>query len=80
MLTGATNKGRDHAVGVKELKQALARQPEAVAAERALRELVSVKADAEYGAALRTRAKTESLVRRARTLVDLAAEIVRLSR
>jgi hypothetical protein len=49
-------------------------------AERALRELLSAKGDVEYGVALVTAAKAESLVRRARTLNDLAVQIVRLGR
>lgn len=80
ILTGATSKGKDHAAAAKELKQALANRPDASTAERALRELIGVKADVEYGTTPITRAKAEPLARRARTLVDLAAEIVRLGR
>jgi uncharacterized protein (UPF0332 family) len=80
MLTGATSKGQDHSMAIKELKQALARRPEAATAERALRELIGVKGEVEYSTALVNRAKAEPLVRRARALVDLAAEIVRLGR
>jgi hypothetical protein len=80
VLTGATSKGREHAAAVKELKQALGGRPDAPTADRALRELIGVKADVEYGTTPTTRAKAEPLVRRARSLVDLATEIVRLGR
>lgn len=43
-----------------------------------MRELLSSKADVEYGVTLLTAAKAEPLVRRARSLVDLAVTIVRL--
>ena len=79
-LTGSTNKGKDHSTAAKELKTALAKRDAASAAERALRELISAKGEVEYGTALITAAKAESLVRRARTLVELAVEIVRLGR
>ena len=80
MLTGSTSKGKDHATAAKELKQALGKRPEAPTAEKALRELLSAKADVEYGVALVTAAKAESLVRRARALLELAVQIVRLGR
>ena len=80
MLTGSTSRGKDHATAAKELKQALGKRPEAPTAEKALRELLSAKADVEYGVALVTAAKAESLVRRARTLVELAVQILRLGR
>lgn len=80
MLTGSTSKGKDHATAAKELMQALGKRPEAPTAEKALRELLSAKADVEYGVALVTAAKAESLVRRARTLVELAVQILRLGR
>jgi hypothetical protein len=79
-LTGATSKGKNHAAAAGELKQALGKRPDTAAAERALRELTSAKSDVEYGIALVTAAKAEPLVRRARTLVDLAVQIVRLGR
>jgi hypothetical protein len=79
-LTGSTSKAKDHATAAKELKQALGRRPEASTAEKALRELLAAKGDVEYGVALVTAARAESLVRRARTLVDLAVHIVRLGR
>ena len=60
--------------------QALGKRPEAPTAEKALRELLSAKVDVEYGVALVTAAKAESLVRRARTLVELAVQILRLGR
>jgi hypothetical protein len=79
-LTGSTSKGKDHTTAAKELKQALGKRPEATTAERALRELLSAKADVEYGVALVTAAKSQSLVRRARILSELAMQIVRLGR
>jgi hypothetical protein len=65
-LTGSTNKGKDHAT--------------AATAEKALRELLSAKADVEYRTDVLTAARAEPHVRRARTLVDLVIEIVRLGR
>ena len=79
-LTGSTRKGKDHAMAAKELKQALGKRPEALTAEKALRELLSAKGDVEYGIALVTPAKAELLVRRGRILVELAVQIVRLGR
>jgi HEPN domain-containing protein len=79
-LTGTTSKGKNHAAAAGEIKQALGNRPDAAAAERALRELVAAKSDVEYGVALITVEKAEPLVRRARTLVDLAVQIVRLGR
>lgn len=79
-LTGTTSKGKDHATAAKELKQALGQRTEAATAAKALRELLSAKGDVEYGVALVTAAKAEPLVRRARTLVELAVQIVRLRR
>jgi HEPN domain-containing protein len=79
-LTGTTNKGKDHATAAKELRQALATRPEAAGSEKSMRELIAAKADVEYGTALVTATKSEPLIRRARTLVDLAIEIVRLGR
>jgi HEPN domain-containing protein len=79
-LTGATSKGKDHATAAKELRQALATRPEAAAAEKSMRELIAAKGDVEYGTALITATKAQPLVRRARTLVDQAIEIVRLGR
>jgi HEPN domain-containing protein len=78
VLTGASRKSKDHAAAAKELRQALGQRPEATSAERALRELVAAKSDVEYGVALVQKAKAEPLIRRARTLVELAVEIVRL--
>ena len=77
VLTGTSHKGKDHATAAKELKQALGQRPEAPTAEKALRELISAKSDVEYGVALVQRAKAEPLVRRARTLVELAVTVVR---
>jgi HEPN domain-containing protein len=79
-LTGTTSKGKNHAAAAGELKQALGRRSDTAAAERAFRELISAKSDVEYGVALVTVAKAEPLVRHARTLVDLAVQIVRLGR
>ena len=78
-LTGTTIKAKDRAVAAKQLRQALGRRPEATSAEKALRELLSSKADVEYGVALISAAKAEALVRRARALVDLATRVVRLN-
>lgn len=80
VLTGSTSKGKNQATAAKELSRALATRQDAAAAERALRELIVAKGDVEYGTALTNAAKAEPLVRRARTLVDLAVEIVRLER
>lgn len=79
-LTGTTSKDKNHAAAAGELKQALGKRPDTSAAERALRELISSKSDVEYGVSLVTFAKAEPLVRRARTLVDLAVQIIRLGR
>lgn len=79
-LTGTTSKGKDHATAAKELKLALGRRPQAAASEKALRELLSAKGDVEYGVALVTGGKADLLVGRARTLVELAVQIVRLGR
>jgi hypothetical protein len=59
---------------------ALGKRPEAPTAEKALRELLSAKSDVAYGVALVTAAKAETLVRRARSLLELAVQIVRLGR
>lgn len=77
-LTGSTGKSKDHATAAKELRQALAKRPEATTAERALRELIASKGDVEYGTDVVTAIKAEPLVRRARTLVELGIAIVRL--
>jgi len=58
----------------------LGKRANAAAAEKALRELVSAKSAVEYGTALVTAAKAEPLIRRARSLVELAVDIVRLGR
>lgn len=79
-LSGATSKAKDHARAAKELSEALGTRAEGKPAERALRELISAKGDVEYGVELITAAKAETLVRRARMLVDLAISIVRLGR
>jgi HEPN domain-containing protein len=77
-LTGATRKGKDHAAAARELKTALGKRDDALAAEKALRELIGAKGDVEYGTALLTATKAEPLVRRTRSLVELAVQIVRL--
>jgi len=77
MLTGATGKAKDHAQSARELRTALGTRPEAVSAEKALRELITIKGEVEYGTTLITLAKAEPLIRRAQTLVDLATRIVR---
>ncbi|MDR1431684.1 MAG: hypothetical protein LBI99_06150 [Propionibacteriaceae bacterium] len=79
-LTGATGKAKDHAHAVKELEQALGKRENAGTAIRALWELVAAKGDVEYGVFSVDAAKAKPLVRRARTLVDLAVAIVRLGR
>jgi len=79
-LTGSTSKRKDHATAAKELRQGLGQRPEAATAEKALRELLSAKGDVEYGVALVTDTKAESLVRRARNLVDVGVQVVRLGR
>ena len=78
-LTGSTVKGKDHSLAVKELRRALGQRPDAAGAEKGLRELVSSKADVEYGVTIIAAVKAEALVRRARSLVDLAVRIVRLN-
>ncbi len=78
VLTGSTRKGTDHATAAKELRRALGARPTAATAEKALRELLAVKGDVEYGTNLITAAKAEPLVRRADVLVELATGIVRL--
>src|SRR6202451_4195727 len=55
--TGTSGKGKNHSPAAGELKQALGQRPDAAAAERALRELVSAKSDVEYGVALVTATK-----------------------
>ncbi len=77
-LTGATSKGKDHTTAAKGLRSALGARPDAATAEKALRELISVKGDVEYGTALFAATKAEPLVRRARSLVELAVQVVRL--
>ncbi|AXG12613.1 hypothetical protein [Intrasporangium calvum] len=79
-LTGATTKGRDHAAAAKELARALGPRTDATVAVRALRELISAKADVEYCTELVDAAKATVLVKRARALADLAVQIVKLGR
>ena len=77
VLTGQTGKRNDHAQAARELGTALGHHPSAHAAMQALRELISMKADVEYGTTLITLAKAKPLVRRAHTLVELADQIVK---
>ncbi len=77
MLTGTTSKAKDHARSARELRTALGVRSEAASAEKALRELITIKGDVGYGTALITLASAEPLVRRAQTLVDLAKQVVR---
>ncbi len=79
MLTGATSKAKDHTKSAGELRAALGTRPQAASAEKALRELITIKGDVEYGTTLITIAKAGPLVRRAQTLVELAKQIVRPS-
>ncbi|MGB8385773.1 MAG: hypothetical protein WCG47_31805 [Dermatophilaceae bacterium] len=79
-ITGSASKAKDHATAAKDLGRALAKRPQAAAAERGLRELIAAKSEVEYSIALIGSAKAEPLVRRARSLVNLAVEIVRLGR
>ena len=76
-LTGATSKVKDHAKAAKELRQGLGAHSDTATAEKALRELISMKGDVEYGTTLITLAKAKPLVRRAEFLVDLAKELMR---
>lgn len=71
------SKAKDHARSAGELRTALGSRPEAASAKKALRELITIKGDVEYGTTLITLAKADPLVRRAKTLVDLAKQIVR---
>jgi uncharacterized protein (UPF0332 family) len=77
LLTGATSRAKDHAKSAGELRAALGTRREAASAEKALRELIAIKGDVEYGTTLITLAKAEPLVRRAQTLVELAKQTVR---
>jgi HEPN domain-containing protein len=79
-LTGSTGKGKDHATAARELKQTLGKRPDATTLEKGLRELLSAKGDVEYGVALINATRAESLLRRARTLVEVAVQVVRLGR
>lgn len=78
-LTGTTTKGKDHALAAKELRQALGQRPDAASAEKGIRELVASKVDVEYGVTLIPAVKAAALLRRARSLVELAIRIVRLN-
>jgi hypothetical protein len=78
VLTGETSKAKDHAKAAKELRQTLGAHSDAATAEKALRELISMKGDVEYGTTLITLAMVKPLVRRAEFLVDVAKGLVRL--
>ena len=58
------SKAKDHARSAGELRTALGSRPEAASAEKALRELITIKGDVEYGTTLITLAKADPLVRR----------------
>jgi hypothetical protein len=75
-LTGETSKAKDHARTAKDLRQALGTNRDAATAEKALRELISMKGEVEYGTTLITLAKAKPLVRRAEFLVDVAKGLV----
>lgn len=77
MLTGATGKHKDHALAAAELRRALGERASAARAEQCLRQLLGAKPEVEYGTALMTSPKSEPLVRRARTLVEMAVDVVR---
>ena len=79
VLTGETSKAKDHAKAAKELRQALGTHSDAASAEKAFRELISMKGEVEYGTTLITLAKAKPLVRRAEFLVNLAKGLVRQS-
>ncbi|MDR1187611.1 MAG: hypothetical protein LBK95_09165 [Bifidobacteriaceae bacterium] len=75
-LTGKVSKTKNHGAAVTELKNALGKRDVTPGAERALRELIAQKGSVEYGAEAATPATTKQLVRRARTLVDIAAALL----
>ena len=79
-LTATTGKHKDHTTALPELRRALGHRDEAAGAERALRELLAAKTDVEYGTMSVSSAKAAAMVRRAHSLVDLAANIVRRGR
>jgi len=77
MLTGRTQRQRDHAASASELAQALGAHPQARQATRALRDLLATKSAVEYGVDLMPAPRALSSVRHARGLVALAEKIVR---
>ena len=77
-LTGTTGKRKDHLAAANELRLALGQRPITTSADHAIRELLAAKPDVEYGVAMLTPTKSTTLVRRARTLVETAINIVRL--
>ncbi|MGN6034584.1 HEPN domain-containing protein [Brevibacterium casei] len=79
-LSGTTGKAKDHSRAARELRDVLGSRPVAADAERCLRQLVSAKSEIEYGTGLMSEAKAETLVRRARTVVATAKDIVVLRR
>jgi uncharacterized protein (DUF885 family) len=71
-LTGQVRKAKDHAGATAELKAALGTRDVTASAERAIRELIGAKSIIEYSAEATSAARALQLVRRARTLVDIA--------
>ena len=68
---------RNHARAfLTKAEEYLASAEDSLAAKR----YISAKSVVEYGTALVTAAKAEPLIRRARSLVELAVEIIRLGR
>lgn len=59
-----------------ELRTALSGRSDAAAAERALRELISMKGEVEYGTKVPTTTQATALVRRARGFVGLTDDII----
>jgi hypothetical protein len=55
-------------------------RPGAAATEKTLRELLSAKGEVEYGVDLVTESTARPLVRRAKSIVEIAVQIVRLGR
>jgi uncharacterized protein (DUF885 family) len=74
-LTGQVRKAKDHSGAAAELKSALGQRDVTASAERAIRELVGAKSAIEYGVETTTAARALQLVRRARTLVNVAQTV-----
>jgi hypothetical protein len=75
-LTGMVRKAKDHAAATAELKNALGKRDVTAAAERAIRELIGRKSEVEYSAEGMAPARSRQMVRRARTLRDIAASLL----